>query len=267
MGVGEALVILAFSLIVLTIIVIKQDRLNDPAVTNFIYTHEILENHILRSGPVEATLYRQSGNEYRYLGFFHSSGDAIRAVMKSFERANIDEVVILHNSADRYEVVRLHHSHRGSSEGKKLGGAIIVAVDRQAAGIGNCGFPRNNQLVPGLSQDSKKEDLISKHFLIHDLIKSSYRLRNSDSSALDRAIEACRMQIELAPAVARDFSAKYHGPLPLHLGFKQLSIIEEKRGNLKEALRLSCLALDQGWSGDWTKRIERIQKRLAKQEI
>ena len=50
-----------------------------------------------------------------------------------------------------------------------------------------------------------------------------------------------------------------------HVGFKQLRIIEEKRGNYQKAIELAKSALNQGWAGNWEKDIERIQKKQNKQ--
>jgi len=53
-------------------------------------------------------------------------------------------------------------------------------------------------------------------------------------------------------------------PLPRHVGFDQLAIIREKQHDYAEAIRLSELAMKQGWNGDWEARIARCEKKLAK---
>ena len=52
--------------------------------------------------------------------------------------------------------------------------------------------------------------------------------------------------------------------LPQHLGFRQLAIILEKRGEFEEAIQISKRAQAQGWNGDWEKRIARCDARIAK---
>ena len=51
--------------------------------------------------------------------------------------------------------------------------------------------------------------------------------------------------------------------MPAHKGFGQLAIIEEKRKNFEAAIQISKAALEQGWAGDWEKRIERCSKKIA----
>lgn len=52
--------------------------------------------------------------------------------------------------------------------------------------------------------------------------------------------------------------------LPRHVGFDQLTIICEKQHDYAEAIRVSEMAMKQGWNGDWEARIARCQKKLAK---
>ncbi|MFB2728713.1 hypothetical protein ACE02H_14735 [Shewanella mangrovisoli] len=54
--------------------------------------------------------------------------------------------------------------------------------------------------------------------------------------------------------------------MPSHVGYKQLAIILEKEGDLQGALALSQKALEQGWTGDFDKRIEKLTAKLAKQK-
>jgi len=51
-------------------------------------------------------------------------------------------------------------------------------------------------------------------------------------------------------------------PLPEHVGYKQLCIIMEKQKNYDEVIRLSKIAKEQGWSGDWDRRIEKCKKKI-----
>jgi hypothetical protein len=51
--------------------------------------------------------------------------------------------------------------------------------------------------------------------------------------------------------------------LAYHTGYKQLCIIREKEGNYAEVIRLATQAKQEGWYGDWDKRIEKAKKKLA----
>ena len=82
---------------------------------------------------------------------------------------------------------------------------------------------------------------------------------------LEKAVQACEQQIELAPKAAAAFKAEYRdSPLPSHRGYQQLAIILEKQKNFEEAIELCEWAGKQGWAGDWDKRIERCKKKLEK---
>ena len=77
---------------------------------------------------------------------------------------------------------------------------------------------------------------------------------------------ACEAQTRLAPQVAPRLKRGPAWPA-LHRGYQQLSVIREKQGDLAEALRLAREAQAQGWQDsidDWSKRIARLEKRLAK---
>jgi len=101
------------------------------------------------------------------------------------------------------------------------------------------------------------------HFAYRQLMGVYYRSREEVSGALEKAIACAEDMIAVAPGVMVDPEMQVNG-LPAHDGYKQLSIIREKQGDLAEAIRISRQALEQGWSGDWEQRIERYEKKLAK---
>ncbi len=118
-----------------------------------------------------------------------------------------------------------------------------------------------------LTKAANTEDAttLDKHFAYGGLIEVYYKDRDKELGALDAAIAACEKQIEIAPDAAREFRRQYpDAPLPRHGGFPQLAIIREKQGQYEEAIRLSEQANEQGWPGDWKKRIARLKKKLAK---
>lgn len=359
MGIWEAFAVLLFVALVIFLTMYKENRLADPNDQSFIYIGQMQQSHQIRSGPVSVNLYRQSGNEYRDLGAFESTEDAIREIEKSFRLANIESLSVLRNTPDRYEVVRLHHGHRGKAEGKKLGGAVMVPVGNphsystpsmtkqpekptndsigrevlrpidSGGALGHYGLREwweaaltneekhamrsafvqpwaardtGNPLLEGpayYSSESvvaflsaragwfykpenrsvafkliaKAEELVAQesniitiHFLYHQKIQSYYRWRKEISDALHKAIEGCRQQIEIGPRAAIAFGKEHSGEaLPSHTGFKQLVIIEEKRGNFPEVIRLCELAESQGWAGDWLHRSERVGRKQRKE--
>ena len=106
--------------------------------------------------------------------------------------------------------------------------------------------------------------IVDRHFTYYDMIQVYYRDRNRDPEALDLAIAACETQIAVAPEVGRAWFDEYPKDerLPMHPGYRQLAIIREKQKGFAEAIRLSQEAQEQGWDGDWEKRIARCQNRL-----
>jgi hypothetical protein len=112
-----------------------------------------------------------------------------------------------------------------------------------------------------LSSDAPVLDV---HFLYQQMIETYYKDRDN-SEYLNKAIEACRRQIALAPEAAKEFQAEYSdSPLPEHKGYKQLAIILEKQGSFQEAIDISHQAESQGWAGEWSRRVERCEKKLEK---
>ena len=110
-----------------------------------------------------------------------------------------------------------------------------------------------------------EKSALTRHLFFHQKVETFYRWRDTDSFALAKAIDGCLQQIGMAGEAATAFRDIYRDvPLPSHPGFKQLAIIEEKRGNLSAAINLSRQAELQGWAGDWSKRTERLANRLSK---
>lgn len=104
------------------------------------------------------------------------------------------------------------------------------------------------------------------HFFHQSNIQIYYKGRDKPE-CLEKAIMACRQQIEFAPIAAKAFKREFKGdPLPSHKGYQQLAIILEKQNNYKEVIDLCLKAKKQGWAGDWKNRIERCNKKLIKQQ-
>jgi len=122
-----------------------------------------------------------------------------------------------------------------------------------------------------------ENDLMGLHFTYQQVVQVYYKDRE-DPAALEIAIDACRKQVAIAPQVAKLFQkeardlAKHSDErlpesvfnLPTHVGFEQLAIILEKQKDYASAIQICRLAQEQGWAGDWEKRIERCEKKLKK---
>jgi len=122
----EAIALAVFVAFAVGVWLYKEAKLENPKDKKFVHLDDFGSDHLLGNDPVEAALFRQSGNLYRHLGFFDTPELALSEVKKSFRRAKIESVSILKNTEDRLEVTRLFYNGRGRAEGKKLGGAIIL---------------------------------------------------------------------------------------------------------------------------------------------
>lgn len=95
-----------------------------------------------------------------------------------------------------------------------------------------------------------------------------YRWRDHDDFALDEAVQSFQRQIGLAANALKYFNEDTSwGFVPAHAGYRQLRIIEEKRGNLTLARALCEQAKAEGWADDWDHQIARIDKKLAKMAV
>jgi hypothetical protein len=107
------------------------------------------------------------------------------------------------------------------------------------------------------------KDIIDIHFFYQNKIEIHYKYRDYDQDALQNAIYACKQQINISSKAKIAFLRSYpQSPLPSHVGYKQLAIIEEKRKNYLEAMIISRDALLEGWDGDWEKRIKRCEGKI-----
>ena len=106
-------------------------------------------------------------------------------------------------------------------------------------------------------------EILDIHFFYHNKIEFYYRFREEDKESLNIAIEACKKQIELSSSAILAFKKEYeHEKLPMHTGYEQLAIILEKQSKFNEVIALCERAKNQGWGGDWDKRIERCMKKM-----
>jgi len=119
------------------------------------------------------------------------------------------------------------------------------------------------QEVERLIIENADNDLLDEHFAYGAMIEIYYKLRDSEKSYFEKAIEACKSQIKISLKSKRAFLKEYkNSPLPSVMGFHQLAIIYEKSKEYDLGIEISKIALEQGWAGDWEKRIERCELKL-----
>lgn len=115
-----------------------------------------------------------------------------------------------------------------------------------------------------LNRDSNKKiiNILDEHFSLTILIPLYYRDREEEGM-LDKTIEVCKLLIALAPDAQKAFLGEYpEQGLPSHRGYEQLAIIYDKQGKINQSIILCKKAKEQGWFGDWDKRIARYEKKL-----
>jgi len=125
--------------------------------------------------------------------------------------------------------------------------------------------------------------VLDLHFLYSTMIRVYYKDREN-SASLSRAIWACKRLIEFSPRAAAEFKREHREmkaiaikdgssklparcKLPRHIGFQQLCIILEKDGDFKGALQLAQRAYRDGWDGDWSLRIPKLERRVNSSTI
>lgn len=109
------------------------------------------------------------------------------------------------------------------------------------------------------------KNVLDEHFVLSEQIPIYYRDRNQEGM-LEKAIEVCKRQIELANFAREAFLKECpKQSLPSHRGYKQMVIILDKEGRRGEAISLCMQAKNEGWSGNWDKRIARYMKVKGKQ--
>ena len=124
------------------------------------------------------------------------------------------------------------------------------------------GFLKYLEGAPGKSEPLKSSNVLGLHFEYLQSIEAYYKNRENPASR-EKAIEACRQQINIASAAVKALKEENLWPVT-HKGYEQLAIIFEKSAQFQEAIDLCFQAKDQGWSGNWDKRIERCEMKMKK---
>jgi hypothetical protein len=116
-------------LVSLWVISASQAKLEEPQDTNVVYLDQ-LPTIAKLNGQARwfVRIYRQSGNINSESEVTGDAGAALRVAMSTFRRARIDAIGVPENGENRLRFGRLYRSHRGSSEGKKVGSAEIIRI-------------------------------------------------------------------------------------------------------------------------------------------
>jgi hypothetical protein len=111
--------------------------------------------------------------------------------------------------------------------------------------------------------DDAEMDVLDRHFALANHCIVFYRWRDVVPRALEDAIAACEKCIGIHEDAAAAAKALW-GFVPSHHCFKQLRIIEEKRGNFDRAIEICEQAKAGGWADDWDRDIARLLRKKAK---
>lgn len=101
----------------------------------------------------------------------------------------------------------------------------------------------------------------STHFTYNELIDVYYKQRDDQEDAIEKCIEYCKKDIEIADEFVDEF-----GEVPRIPSFKRLAIIYEKQGRYEEAIEVCERALNigttDGTKGGFEGRKERLRKKI-----
>lgn len=107
----------------------KQSKLNNLQNGSHISTEELLAIEVLDDSSLyQVEIIRQSGNHHSFKGVNVSKTEALGAVIATLNRSGIHELIITTNHQYSLHGYRMHVSHRGRNEGKKVGGFKIDRV-------------------------------------------------------------------------------------------------------------------------------------------
>lgn len=95
-----------------------------PGDTSGATTENFDQRTSLQGGPWTITFVRQSGNIHR-IDSAQTAAEAVRKVQAAFRRAGIGLIRLSDNDSTGFIAMRAIYNGRGSSEGKKLGGARV----------------------------------------------------------------------------------------------------------------------------------------------
>lgn len=173
---------------------------------------------------------------------------------------------------ERNRIEEVYHPMGSDSKTKPLTEGKLTYSSQTAAGLLRClagwfNRPGDREIAKKIIEKANEladegDDVLDQHFALQQRMGIYYRERDTNPDALDEAIKACKDQIRIAPAAAKQFLKEYpKQSLPGHVGYTQLAIILKKQGKYKELFELCKQAKEQGWAGDWDKRMVDAEKK------
>jgi hypothetical protein len=117
------------------------------------------------------------------------------------------------------------------------------------------------EVLADLGVADPMENPVGTHYVLQELITDYVEQVRTDPRAVLLAIEACRQQIAMAPAVVMALHRSHPAAaLPRHAGFEALCLLRERQGQYEDVVLLAEEALAQGWAGPWERLIIRCKK-------
>ncbi|EKD91009.1 MAG: hypothetical protein ACD_30C00052G0027 [uncultured bacterium] len=176
---------------------------------------------------------------------------------------------------ERNHIEEVFHPMGSEPSSKPLTQGDISYTSQTAAGLlqalaGWFNNPRDREIAKKIIQKAEElapvgGNILDQHFTLSEKMVIYYRERETSPEAMETAITTCREQIALAPQAIKAFLKEYpQQPLPAHAGYRQLRIILEKQGKYDEAIELCLQAKQQGWTDDWDKQLETLNKKKEK---
>lgn len=176
---------------------------------------------------------------------------------------------------ERNHIEEIYHPMGSESNSKPLTEGELSGTSQTASGLlwalaGWFNNPQDREIAKKIIAKAEQMACVSGnildiHFSLSQKIEIYYRERETTTDGLEKAIQACKEQIAIAPNVAKAFLKEYpQQPLPAHVGYRQLRIILEKQGNFDQAIKLCELAKQEGWADDWDKQILTLNKKKQK---
>lgn len=160
---------------------------------------------------------------------------------------------------ERNHIEEVFHPMGADPSSKSLTQGDLSYTSQTAAGLlqalaGWFNNPRDREIAKKIITKAEElaptgGDVLDRHFTLSEKMVIYYREREANPEAMQKAIQACREQIAMAPQAAKAFLKEYpEQALPAHAGYRQLRIILEKQGKFDEAIELCEQAKAQGWA-------------------
>jgi len=176
---------------------------------------------------------------------------------------------------ERDHIEEVFHPMSADPSSKPLTHGGLSYTSQTAAGLlqalaGWFNNPRDREIAKKIITKAEElaptgGDVLGRHFTLSEKLVIYYREWETSPKAMEKAIQACREQVAMAPEAVKAFLKEYPWQaLPAHAGYRQLRIILEKQGKFDEAIQLCEQAKAQGWADNWNKQIETLNKKKAK---